>query len=339
MTPARLWLSIFITGFVVCACALLQSLLTTAPYGDLSRIGRISEDEFGWKIEPPILDPQLLDGASIDKADILVIGDSFSASHVWQSVLAVRGHSVATVYWSQLNEMLCSDFDEWLTHIGFRGKLVVIESVERFLNVRVTQTQKCIPLRHPMIAAVAPPSPPLEHVPSFELNWEAQLHSGWMTRKCTDAAIAGRIRMSCNNMPLARAVTEGCSLFSHRRCDMALFLADDVIRGPLTADAIASMQAFAATRSKTPVLWMVVPNKWTTYLDPAHSQGFVDALRQTDLGPDLFTFAQEEKLKMKDFYFPNDTHISTHGQLVLGARMLEAVKQKLGDSIREAESQ
>lgn len=331
MTPARLWLSIFITGFVVCACALLQSLLTTAPYGDLSRIGRISEDEFGWKIAPPIIDPQLLEGVSIDKADILVIGDSFSASHVWQSVLVASGRSVATIHWSQLDEVLCSDFDEWLSQVGFRGKLVIVESVERFLNVRVTQTQKCTLRRHPLSAAVEPPSPPLEHVPSFELNWEAQLHSGWMTRKCTDAAIAGRIRRSCNNMTMARPVAEGCALFSHRRCDMALFLADDVIRGPLTSAAVASMEASVATHSKTPVLWMVIPNKWTVYLDPEHSKGFVEALRQTDLGPDLFTFAQEEKLKMKDFYFPNDTHISIHGQLVLGARMLEAVRQKLGD--------
>lgn len=140
-------------------------------------------------------------------------------------------------------------------------------------------------------------------------------------------------------MTMARPVVEGCTLFSHRRCDMALFLADDVIRGPLTSAAVASMEASVATHAKTPVLWMVIPNKWTTYLEPDHSQGFVNALQQTSLGPDLFTFAQHEKIKQKDFYFPNDTHISTHGQLTLGNRMLEAIRQKLGESPSSAAAQ
>jgi len=161
MAPAKLWLSIFLSGFAVCACLLLQSLLTLAPYGDLSRVGRVSEDDFGWTIEPPHIGSSLLHGTPVDKADILVIGDSFSAPHVWQSALVKEGHAVATMYWSQIDEMLCADFEEWLSQIGFRGKLVVIESVERLLNVRLAHSRRCTPLKRPLTAAVEPASPHL----------------------------------------------------------------------------------------------------------------------------------------------------------------------------------
>lgn len=329
MTHARLWLSIFLSGFAVCACILLHSLLTHAPYGDLSRVGRISEDDFGWKTEPPRIDGTILQGAPIDQADILVIGDSFSASHVWQSALVRDGHSVATTYWSQMDEMLCADFEDWLSRIGFKGKLVIIESVERLLNARLTRAHNCTPMKRPLAAMSDPTSPPLEHVPTFALNWDAQLFSGWMTHRCTRAAIAGKARTGCNPMTLARPVAEGCTLFSHRRCDMALFLADDLNHGQLTAADVAGMQAFSKAHARTQLLWMVVPNKWTAYLEPARSHAFVSALRQTDLGPDLFSFVQQEKTEMRDFYFPNDTHISTRGLLVLGERMAQAVRQKL----------
>ncbi|MGJ7526165.1 hypothetical protein [Variovorax sp. GB1P17] len=330
MTPAKLWLSIFLTAFAVFTGLLIQTLLTTAAYGDLARIGRISDYDFGWRIEPPQVDADLLEGVPIDKADILVIGDSFSATSRWQSQLTKAGYAVTTTFWVKEHEALCDDFDDWVAKAGFRGKLVVIESVERLLAWRLTNTQKCRTMPHTLESQPGPLSPPPEHVPGFALNWDGQLISGWLTSRCTRAAIAGKKRSECNQEALAFPVENGCQLFSHRRCDMALFLAGDKGMGELTPKDVAQMQAFTKSQSKVPILWMVVPNKWTTYLDPAHSQAFVTALKQTDLGPDLFSFTQEEKVKMKDFYFPNDTHISMHGQLLLGDRMLQAVRQKLG---------
>ena len=73
----------------------------------------------------------------------------------------------------------------------------------------------------------------------------------------------------------------------------------------------------------------MVPDKTTTYLDPTHSQAFVKAFNEAGLGPDLFAFAQRQKTAIRDFYMPNDTHFSMHGQLALGDRMVEAVKEKL----------
>ena len=41
--------------------------------------------------------------------------------------------------------------------------------------------------------------------------------------------------------------------------------------------------------------------------------------------PELFAFALNQKSRIRDFYFPNDTHLSMFGQLALGERMLEAI--------------
>ncbi len=84
---------------------------------------------------------------------------------------------------------------------------------------------------------------------------------------------------------------------------------------------------FADAYTKRDIMWMIIPNKTTVYVRPEHSKDFVTALKQNGAGPDLFTFGLEEKSKVRDFFFPNDTHLSMHGQLVLGQRMLEAVKQ------------
>lgn len=332
MTPAKLWLSIFLPAFAVFTGLLFQTLATPVPYGDLARIGRISDHDFGWRIEPPHVEPELLQGVPIEKADVVVIGDSFSATYRWQSRLVKAGYGVTTVFWDTIDERLCGDFDDWLAKAGFRGKLVIVESVERIVGLRLSNSKECGQMKKPLIAQVEPRSPPPDHVPGFSLNWDAQLISGWLTARCTRAAIAGKVDGECDQQTRARPVEDGCKLFSHRRCDMALFLAADQDMGEITPAHLAQIQAFTKSQSRVPILWMVVPNKWTTYLEPTHSQAFVQAFKQTDLGPDLFSFAQEEKTKMRDFYFPNDTHISMHGQLLLGDRILQAARRKMGEA-------
>jgi len=330
MTPAKLWLSIFLTAFAVLTGLLFQTLATPIPYGDLARIGRISDRDFGWRAAQPHVEPAQLEGVPVERADILVIGDSFSATHVWQSRVAQGGYSVATVFWDAIDERLCGDFDGWLAASGFRGKLVIVESVERIVAIRLGNMQKCGRMEKPLTVQAGPRAQPSEHVPGFALNWDAQLISGWLTARCTRAVIAGRTDSECDPQTVARPVQDGCERFTHRRCDRVLFLAGDHELGEITPQHLAQMQAFNKTQTSVPILWMVVPNKWTTYLEPTHSQSFVKALSESGLGPDLFGFAQEQKKAMRDFYYPNDTHISTQGQIALGDRMLQAVRQRLG---------
>jgi hypothetical protein len=327
MTPAKLWLQIFAAGFAVVVAMLLITLGTPIPYGDLSRIGEVSDHEFGWQLEPPHVDPQYLRGSPITQADILVIGDSFSMTYRWQSVLTRQGYKISTVYWGELGESLCDDFDAWLDRAGFKGKLVVVESVERLLRDRLMNTQKCAKMQKPIEPLAKPFFESPEYVPGFALNSKAKLTSGLTTYRNTRAAKKSQGTTLAGEATWVRPVPDGCSMFSNRFCEKALFFKEDDDNGELTVENVAQMRAFDKAHPSRSIMWMVVPNKTTTYVMPDHSKDFVAAFNHAGLGPDLFTFAQEQKSKIRDLYFPNDTHLSMHGQLAIGQAMLQAIRK------------
>ena len=327
MTPAKLWLRIFLCGFILIVGLLIVTLKTPPFYGDMTRIGLLSEAAFGWRIEPPHVEAKYLSAVPVADADIVVIGDSFSMSNRWQSALTKAGYRVTTTFWGQINEELCGDFDAWLDRAGFRGKLVIVESIERLLNDRVVATQTCQTMTSPFSAGLKPffESPPA--VPAQTLNWNGKLTSGVLIYRNTENARKASTPMLSNGRILVRPVPDGCSMFSSQLCDKIPFWPADDDNGELTVQNVAQMKAFSDAHPRRNILWMVIPNKTTIYVKPEHSKDFVTALAQTGLGPDLFSFGQEQKKRVRDFFFPNDTHLSMHGQLVLGQRMLEAVRQ------------
>ena len=336
MAPAQLWLRIFLSGFAVIVALLAVTLTTRVPYGDLSRIGLLSEEEFGWRIDQPRIDPQYLRASPVDQADILVIGDSFSVTFGWQSALTKAGYHVTTIYWAELNESLCGDFDEWLDRAGFRGKLIVLESVERLLPERVENMKTCTKMKKPLKYRTEPFFTYPDRVPGFSLNWNAKLTSGYTTYRNTRQAKATEHEILAAKKIWVRPVQDGCEMFSHLLCNKALFFRDDDKNRELTEDDVAELHKFSAAHTVRPILWMVIPNKTTTYVMPDHSKDFVAAFGRSDLGPELFTFALKQKTRVRDFYFPNDTHLSTFGQLVLGERILEAVQKIVPPSSENA---
>ncbi|MDM0000431.1 hypothetical protein QTI24_17560 [Variovorax sp. J22P240] len=329
MTPAKLWLQIFLAGFAIISALLVTTLAAGVPYGDLSRIGQVSDNEFGWQLAQPHVEPAFLRASPVTEADILVIGDSFSMTYRWQSVLTRAGYRVTTIYWGQLGEALCDDFDAWLDGAGFHGKLVVVESVERLLGDRLAKSQNCTKMRKPFESKSEPFTSPPEQVPGFELNWKGKLTSGYTTFRNTSRAKNSPGDTLFGKQTWARPVVGGCSFFSSKFCDKALFFKDDDDNGDLTPENVRQMRAFTNAHPARTIMWMVIPNKTTIYIQPDHSKDFVTAFRDAGLGPDLFTFAQEQKTKVRDFYFPNDTHLSMHGQLILGQRVLESVRKIL----------
>lgn len=329
MTPAKLWLRIFFAGFVL-ICGLLIVTLKTPPfYGDMTRIGLLSESAFGWTIEPPQVPTEYLQAAPISQADILVIGDSFSMSNRWQSELTRAGYRVTTIFWGQINEALCSDLNDWLDRAGFRGKLVIVESVERLLADRLAHTQTCSKMQKPFSAGLKPFFAPLDHVPAPAINWDGKLTSGLNIYRNTERARKATGDFLSNKRIVVRPVADGCSMFSSNLCDRAPFWPADDENGELTVQHVAQMRAFGESQRPRSILWMVIPNKTTVYVKPEHSKDFVTAFEAAGLGPDLFSFSQEQKTKVRDYYFPNDTHLSMHGQLTVGRRMLEAVRKIL----------
>lgn len=328
MTPAKLWLRIFFAGFAVIVALLLVTLFTPIPYGDLSRIGRVSEHEFGWRKPPPPLPFESMRAVPMDQADILVIGDSFSMTFTWQSVLVKAGYRVTTIYWGQL-PFICKNFSQWVEDNGFRGKLIVIESIERLLAERLDDSEKCGAMsKKPLSVKKEPFVQPLTEVPGFELNTSAKLTTGLNTYRNTKRAIASP-DVQFGERARVRTVPDGCAYFSSRLCDKALFFPDDTTATELSERTVRQMEAISQAHPSPPILWMVIPDKTTTYVEPQHSAAFVAALNKTKLGPDLFTAAREARTTVRDLYFPNDTHLSMHGQLWVGELMLKEVRELL----------
>ncbi|HEY2345629.1 MAG TPA: hypothetical protein VGH80_07070 [Xanthomonadaceae bacterium] len=326
MSPARLWLTIFATGFAAITALLVIALLTPVPYGDLARTGLLSESDYGWRIAQPHVDAKWLRGVPPSEADVLVVGDSFSMSYFWQSVLARSGYRIATVYWVQIDETLCADFDSWVAGSGFHGRLVVIESVERLLPERIENTRRCARMKEAFRSDVKPYLTYPEAVPGFALNWQSKISSGVLTWLHSRKARQSAHPVWAYKSTLVRPVPEGCKRFSNAFCAKALFDHDDERNRALVAADVDAIRAFDAAHPTRKFLWAVIPNKTTVYLEPEHSRGFVDAFARSGLGPDLFAWSVPLKDKVRDFYFPNDTHLSMRGQLLLGERLLEAVR-------------
>lgn len=326
MTPASLWLKTFFAGFLVVGAMLVMTLFTPVPYGDLTRIGRLSDAEFGWRAPPPPAPPtDALHSVPLDQADIVVIGDSFSMTLYWQAPLVQAGYRVSTIYWGQFG-YLCRDFPEWLRRSGFKGHTVIVESVERLLSERLHKGDAC---QHMLKAPDVRSTPfirSLTRVPDFGLNWTAKLTTGPITYRNMQRVKRSTTDQQFGDETQVRFVPDGCAQFSHRMCARALFFKEDMDNGPLTTEDFNLLDRFTQAQPFK-LLWMVIPNKTTVYLDPSSSKPFMDAFRRAGYGPDLFTLAQEERRRVRDFYFPNDTHLSMHGQMLLGDLMLQEVRK------------
>lgn len=133
--------------------------------------------------------------------------------------------------------------------------------------------------------------PPLAQVPGFELNTNAKLTAGLNTYRNTQRAIASP-DVQFGERARVRTVPDGCAYFSHRLCDKALFFPDDTKAAELSERTLRQMEAINQAHPSLPILWMVLPDKTTTYVEPKHSASFVAALNKTKLGPDLFTAAR-----------------------------------------------
>lgn len=325
----------FAAGAILASPLLLWALLkliticTPEPYGDLSRLGRLSERAFGWQAEATSAAPwPAAQGVPLDEADALVIGDSFSMTHVWQGALSASGLRHATIYWGQIGG-LCTDFKEWAHAAGFRGQWIIVESIERSLPARLAGAMSCdhMAQRFPVLMT-SPFVPSRTHAPAFRLNLKDPPSMGWTTFLNTLAATMGppiELRGHVRVLP----VPDGCLRFSHSACDRALFTAEDEQVSALSAKTIESMSALSNERTGPRILWLVVPNKTSVYVDTHRSSDFAQALAQSRLGPDLFTGARRAAQQIRDFYYPNDSHLSHEGQVWLGKQVVSALGRSL----------
>ncbi len=299
--------------------------------GDLTRIGMLPESQFGWRKPQPAIDPELMRQSSLQEADVLVIGDSFSDSRVWQTVLTQRSLKVHTEPWDSMRGV-CTDFMPWLRARGFAGKYVVLEFIERNLSEGLKRSVACQNIQyHPNALNDAPRSAPAVSFDPDRGNRSGRISVGIRTalnlgriESLTNSPDSGFIAQ-LNDATVAR-VKNGCELFSHRHCTEALFLGEDEA-GEMGEDVLKNIEVLNSRMDGIMPIWAIVPNKSTAYLYPV-KQFWNEAERRFD-APNLLRMTQQAiDKKTVDLYPANNTHFSTTGYLLMGEEILKVMQHR-----------
>jgi hypothetical protein len=295
--------------------------------GDLTRMAQLPETQFGWRMPQPALAPELFQQASWQQADVLVIGDSFSETRVWQSVLTQRGLKVRTEMWGTV-QGICEDFVPWLRKQGYAGKYVVFERVERSLAGDIPKWLSCKQMLTHGGAPDGPGTPPVASFDPDEKNYSGRLSVGIRTKLNVlkyehDFGDSALTSWSLSNGVKMSRMEEGCSLFSHQRCKDVLFLGEDCAED-LGDETLQGMAKINARLTGITPIWAIVPNKSTAYLHP--DKRFWDKAEHELGAPNILREVRQAiGQKTVDLYPGNNTHFSTTGYLLLG----DAVHRRL----------
>jgi hypothetical protein len=297
--------------------------------GDLTRIGMLPESHFGWRKPQPAIDPGLMQQSSMQQADVLVIGDSFSDGRIWQTALTQRGLKVRTESWNRMRD-ICADFMPWLKAQGFAGKYVVLEYIERNLASGLSRSVACQHMQYrPRSSTDAPRAPPEISFDPDRSNRNGSMSIGIRTarnamkyERLSDTPDAG-FAMSLKGARIAR-VKDGCDLFSHRNCNDALFLGSDEA-GDLGEEVMKNIGILDSRLEGVTPVWAFVPNKSTAYLYPG-KQFWNEAERRFG-APNLLRMTQRAiDERVVDLYPANNTHFSTVGYLLMGEEIYRSMQ-------------
>lgn len=299
--------------------------------GDQTRIGLLPESMFGWTRTQPAVDPALAGQAAWQDADVLVIGDSFSVVRIWQTELVRHGLRVRTEHWTNIRG-ICEDFMPWLRGMGFRGKQIVLETVERNVTAGLADSVRCKKMDfHSSFDADLPRSAPPTVIDRSKADYSGKVSIGLQTRlnmyKYQQFSARPDFRSwNTGRGSIVARVPNGCELFSHARCSDALFLASDNIQD-LGADVIDNMQLLDRRMPGLNPLWVVVPNKTTAYLHP--DKQFWDEADSRVHSVNLLNAVREAiDAKTVDVYPANNQHFSTATYLLMGKAICQSMAGK-----------
>lgn len=329
MRHAR-YFSIFVFAVLLGYGAVAFYFLPMATFqAELTRMALLPESLFGWTKPQPRLDVKWMQQSSMKDADVLVIGDSFSDSRVWQTVLTQHGLKVRTESWDSMRG-ICADFMPWVRAQGFTGKYVVLESIERNLVDDLNKSAACQQMQyHPNLKTDAPRYPPIVSFDVDRGNYAGKLSTGIQTQ--LNVLKYERLQQSAdfrrwllpNDVKLER-VSNGCRLFSHLRCNDSLFYTLDK---PEEVSDIALQDIEILNRRLAGItpIWIFVPNKSTAYLYP--DKQFWNKAEQRFHAPNLLRMTQQAiQAETMDLYPANNTHFSTSGYLLMGEEIYKALQ-------------
>lgn len=301
--------------------------------GDLTRIGRWSEREYGPTRSQPA-HPILANGQAGLSPQVLILGDSFSYRNIWQSQLAEIGKIEPLSF--QFKDVGC--IDNWLTWLAekryFDARTVIIQVAERSF-VPVFGNKRTCPRSTPLPTAIQ--SKAKENsvdFPGMTLDAEYILRTAANTLRMRWQE--GRVSSGdVVNVPLATA-----KLFSNRQANRLLYYAEDENKKAWTPKdidfAVGNLKLIQdrLLRDELRLVVAVVPDKSTTYrpylLSEAEKNGYPDIFAAIEAAGiesvDLLTGFRRKVGVSVDFYLPDDTHLGSSGYRVMATEIAERLK-------------
>jgi hypothetical protein len=322
------------TSFGIAIIIWFMEFYFQALSGDLTRVGRFSERDFGWQAAQTIIPDEQFKNYPLNEADIVIVGDSFSVGRVWQTRLITAGLKITTITWRGLKSEgnLPDDLGEVLRAQGFNGYYIIIESIERVFQRRAKLLAN---IPKPVTPDVStPPATTIAQRVLFSLNKPNGGAWGFKTLYNTIKLSLNLPEQYLKSEWVQPVKLDGCQEFSNRLCDYALFIESDFKKETFTAiDNILSVNKNLKNVGIQPI-WAIIPDKATVYLGygvlnqyPYQNIWKLFSQYPELIAPDLGTLFIEKIHGIKDFYLTNDTHLSTNGYLSLGDMMLNELRK------------
>jgi hypothetical protein len=295
--------------------------------GDLTRVGNLSERDFGWNVSQPEIQVRATDRNL--KPDVIVIGDSFSGGNFWQSVVMQKTSlQIATFNWLSLGHPSC--IESWLEAMAREypsARTIIIQTIERSFYERFS-AEKAVCKR-------------VSAAPSTFLAKPTEVTRSQIVREIMPDPIYA-IKASLDSFkrfeqttrrggttvePLARS-----DMFSNRRSDLLLYFSGDDDKtywnenAKRTSIELLSNLNAIAKRKNLRLLIVGVPNKSTIYKpyfktvkSDLTAPSIWDEMRNNRIPYiDLYSQFASKVASTKDFYLPNDSHLSTVGNIAMG---------------------
>lgn len=319
--------------------------------GDLTRIGGFSERDFGWRT-PQIgfKHPLPADEGAYSYRDIWVLGDSFATAWPklqWQNHLRKKtGRSIGT---QNINRI---SIDQLLVDPDFKAhppKVLILESAERYLTLRLKETQDRSPPRanrarktvqDPSIAGTHEDNDPEDLFRSQALSDIQIPFAGRYLLRSFQREVLGQSPGNALRLKLSRN-----DLFSNRRAGELLVFREDFQKEPLwraigvqgIKARLEHLRARVEANGITHLVVLVAPDKLTAYrdlLDETHIHPYseLSALiaKVPTLMPDTVG-AMEKGVQegIQDLYLPDDTHWGSSGQEKIAKTLQDFLQTRL----------
>lgn len=311
---------------LVCGSSACISLMIEPINNDLTRVGGYAERDFGWNAPQTVIKLKA-NGKFITDPDVMVLGDSFSFGNVWQSILQTQ----SSLSFLSFHYKKAGCISNWIDYALSRpsAKTIVIESVERafmsrFLNLNACRPEIPIPFELPEADSIA-----------SRATWPPEWHILYAFKVAIN-----RLKMDLNPNDSVRGknvvnspINADCAKFSNRRADRLLYYKEDEEKMHWKLEdrnrAISNslqIQKKIAEHGKKFVL-IVIPDKLSVYkpciLDVNHLKAnnepdIIKSLMASGVNtPDLLSEFQKNTGNMPDLYYPNDSHLSINGYIMM----------------------